>query len=72
MITFVDASKVRRKRDAGRCFLRAGFAPCGETKGGLLAFQLVAAEMPAPQAPHGVSGELFNPAREGQKGETNE
>lgn len=25
MVTFVDAGKVRRKRDPGRCYLRAGF-----------------------------------------------
>lgn len=51
MVTFVNADKVRRKRDPGRCFVRAGFRPCGETKGGLLAFQLLAADMPAPAYP---------------------
>ncbi len=25
MVSFVDATKVRHKRDPGRCFLRAGF-----------------------------------------------
>ncbi len=40
MVTFVDPEEVRHKRDPGRCFLRAGFEPCGMTKGGLLAFQL--------------------------------
>ena len=25
MITFVDADKVRRKRDPGRCYIKAGF-----------------------------------------------
>lgn len=31
-LTFVDPDKVRRKRDPGRCFLRAGFEVVGETK----------------------------------------
>lgn len=48
MVTFVDPSKVRPKRDPGYCYLRAGFRHVGKTKGGLLAFQLAAPEMPAP------------------------
>lgn len=47
MITFVNADKVRAKRDPGRCFRRAGFRPVGETKGGLVALQLLPADMPA-------------------------
>ena len=39
-ITFVDASKTRRKRDPGRCFRRAGFQHVGYTKGGLVALKL--------------------------------
>jgi hypothetical protein len=46
MVTFVDPDKVRRKRDPGRCFLRAGFVREGETKGGLLAFRLSPSSMP--------------------------
>lgn len=46
MVTFVDASKVRHKRDPGRCFLRAGFVRAGETKGGLLAFTMAPDAMP--------------------------
>jgi hypothetical protein len=48
MITFVNRDKVRRKRDPGRCFLRAGFTNIGETKGGLVALQLLPENMPAP------------------------
>jgi hypothetical protein len=59
MVTFVDAGKVRRKRDPGRCFIRAGFKKVGKTKGGLLAFQMLPAEMPEPEAPNGVTRELF-------------
>jgi hypothetical protein len=51
LVTFVDASMVRHKRDPGRCYLRAGFRAVGITKGGLLAFQMLPAEMPAAEQP---------------------
>jgi hypothetical protein len=54
MVTFVDATKVRHKRDPGRCYIKAGFRRCGTTKGGLLAFQLLPHEMPAPIAALGA------------------
>lgn len=47
-VTFVNAEKVRRKRDPGRCYRKAGWRHVGHTKGGLLAFQLLPAEMPNP------------------------
>lgn len=50
-VTFVDASMVRHKRDPGRCYLRAGFHAVGATKGGLLVFQMLPAEMPEPVQP---------------------
>lgn len=59
MVTFVDPSKVRRKRDPGRCYLRAGFHLAGETKAGLLAFQLLPADMPEPAMPLPQAGRLF-------------
>lgn len=34
MVTFVDASRVRPKRDPGRCYLKAGFRYVGKTRGG--------------------------------------
>ena len=46
MVTFVDAAKVRHKRDPGRCYLRAGFLNIGKTKGGLIALQLLPEAMP--------------------------
>lgn len=46
MITFVDTDKTRKKRDPGRCYLRAGFKNVGFTKGGLVALQLLPSEMP--------------------------
>lgn len=48
MVTFINRDKVRRKRDFGRCYLRAGFQIAGETKGGLLALQLLPGAMPSP------------------------
>jgi hypothetical protein len=56
MVTFVDPDKVRQKRDPGRCFVRAGFEPCGITRGGLLAFRLQPDAMPESEAP--VGGQL--------------
>ena len=48
VVTFVDASKVRRKRDPGYCYLKAGFERVGETKGGLVALQMLPTAMPEP------------------------
>lgn len=60
MVTFVDPTKVRRKRDPGRCFIKAGFRHVGETKvHGLLAFQILPDEMPESQAPIGAQSRLF-------------
>ena len=58
MVTFVDREKVRGKRDPGYCYLKAGFRHVGETKGGLLAFQMLPFEMPEPLAPIGAQEEL--------------
>ena len=58
LITFVDGSKVRRKRDPGRCYVRAGFKFVGFTEGGLYAFQLLPEAMPEPCAPNGVTAKL--------------
>ena len=60
MITFVDPTKVRHKRDFGRCYLKAGFHNAGETKGGLVALQLLPTEMPPAEAPHGAQNRLFD------------
>lgn len=49
IVTFVDASKVRHKRDPGRCYRKAGWRFLGYTKGGLLAFGQSPDAMPEPQ-----------------------
>lgn len=54
MVTFVDASKTRRKRDPGRCFRRAGFQHVGYTRGGLYALLCAPSAMPEPVLPHGA------------------
>jgi hypothetical protein len=59
MVTFVDTSKTRRKRDPGRCYRRAGFVPCGQTKGGLFALQMTPDAMPEPSRAVGSQTVLF-------------
>lgn len=54
-VTFVDPKKVpgipvRGERIKGFCFHMAGFKAVGETKKGLIAWQLLPHEMPMPQA----------------------
>jgi len=60
MVTFVNPKKVRRKRDPGRCFLKAGFKKVGMTKGGLIALQLLKEEMPAEESMLYPYGDLFS------------
>ena len=64
MITFIDAGKVRHKRDPGRCFRRAGFVPAGETAAGLLIMRLPAEAMPAPEKAGGQQLALMDLERE--------
>jgi len=54
MVTFVNPGKIRRKRDPGRCFVRAGFRLVGTTGSGLLAFQCLPTEMPEASAAVGM------------------
>jgi hypothetical protein len=58
MVTFVDATQTRRKRDPGRCYLRAGFRRVGMTKGGLHALQLLPEDMPPACVPVGLQTSL--------------
>lgn len=55
VVTFVDPKQVpgilcRGERVKGFCFFKAGFRAVGETKGGLLAWQLLPAAIPPPIA----------------------
>ena len=51
IVTFVDRTKTRPKRDPGYCFRMAGFSQVGFTKGGLVALQLLPEDFPDPSAP---------------------
>lgn len=53
IITLIDATKIRHKRDPGRCYRKAGFTHVGFTKGGLYILQLLPEAMPPPLAPIG-------------------
>lgn len=60
-ITFVDPGKVRKKRDPGRCFLRAGFELVGRSKRrGFITLQLKPENMPAPEQYVGAQMNLFS------------
>lgn len=43
--TYVDPTKTRRKRDPGRCFRKAGWTPCGVSKGGLVLLERLPAAL---------------------------
>jgi hypothetical protein len=62
MVTFVNPAQVRHKRDPGRCYLRAGFRRAGETKKGLIAFQLLLEDMPPAASALGATGALLEAA----------
>jgi hypothetical protein len=55
MVTFIDRDQVRPtivrgEKVWGWTWLKAGFVPCGETKSGLLAFQMLPSAMPGASA----------------------
>ena len=57
MVSFLDRSKVapiivRGTKKWGRTWEMAGFRHVGETKGGLMAMQILAPDMPEPQEPN--------------------
>lgn len=55
LITFIDAEKVRAKRDPGRCFRRAGFEEIARTADrGLVVLRLGPERFPAPAAAVGA------------------
>lgn len=70
MITFVDPTKIRHKRDPGRCFLKAGFHVAGRAPGctctpgpsaaqdGKPCLHLPASAMPPPMPPLGAQADL--------------
>ena len=59
MVTFVNRDKTKPKKDPGYCYLMAGFKPCGETEGGLVALQLTPDAMPRAEMPMGANFSLL-------------
>ena len=51
IVSFIDPQKTRRKRDPGRCYVRAGFMRVGVTGKGLVVLQMKPADMPAAESP---------------------
>lgn len=62
-LTSVDAGKIRRKRDPGRCFVRAGFERVGESKSGKLWFLCPPALIPNAETPLGAAINMFGHSR---------
>lgn len=63
IVTFVDPTNVRHKRDPGRCYRKAGWRHVGFTKSGLWTYQQLPGEMPDPDAPLGANMRLFDAAQ---------
>lgn len=59
MVTMIDPSGVRHKRDPGRCYLKAGFRHAGYTKSGLRVLQLLPGDMPEAEPVPGSQASLF-------------
>ncbi len=57
-VTFVDAGKIK-SANPGYCYKMAGWRHVGETKGGLIALQLLPNEMSEPVIPNGAQLQLF-------------
>lgn len=47
IVSFIDPTKTRHKRDPGRCYRKAGWKHVGFTKAGLWTYQLLPADFPA-------------------------
>lgn len=62
LVTFVDPRKVRRKRDPGRCFIKAGGKVVGATKSGLTAIQFLPETIPAAESARNSQAILFRGA----------
>jgi len=64
MVTFINRKKVRPtmehgKKTWGRVYKLAGFKECGETKGGLLALQMLPEDMPQAETACGSQLKLL-------------
>lgn len=57
MVSFVDPTKVR-SANPGYCYRMAGFRLAGRTKGGLLVWQLLPKDWPAPERALALGGQF--------------
>ena len=48
IVSFINPAKIRRKRDPGRCYRKAGWQHVGSTKGGLIVYHQSPSDMPQP------------------------
>jgi hypothetical protein len=63
IITFINPDKIRKKRDPGRCYKKAGFSLVGKTKiHRRLCFQLKPDDFPPAMRPDEKQGRLFDDA----------
>lgn len=60
IVTFIDVTAIKSKRDPGRCYRRAGFTVVGHTKGGLLALQMLPCDMPQAIQPYETHPSLYD------------
>ena len=59
MVSFIDPKHVRRKRDYGRCYVKAGYRRCtATTRAGLVVVHIAAEDMPEPMKPLGYAEQL--------------
>lgn len=65
IVSFIDAKKIKKKRDPGRCYERAGWRRVGFTAGGLLVMQLRREEMDLADA---TQLQLFGSERAQEEG----
>ncbi len=70
LVSFIDASKTKHKRDPGRCYKKAGFVKATPrfTEGGLHAWQMLPSAMPEPRAPLWAQISLFQPTPSASEG----
>jgi hypothetical protein len=61
IVSFVDASQIRHKRDPGRCYRKAGWQHVGYTQAGLWTYQQLPAAMPS--ADYSIVSPLFTENR---------
>ncbi len=50
VVSFIDATKTKHKRDPGRCYRKAGWSHVGFTKAGLWVYQQLPHQMPTADA----------------------